>query len=201
MNYDGKRFLEKIGYSEGIVYDDKIYSPKEINEVVADYGLHDSYTNAYLSIADIVGYEYEWMNVTPNVFKSLDSFFDSNGDGYHSRSVGLLDYSTGELLAKLQDSYIDEPIKVSEIDKGKYIITSNGLHRYTVLRCHYLQECASAKDEFELKSLRDKYTIPVQLQALNYEKTYCNFLNSFSILMLAFALKLVIDMKQLVILF
>ena len=180
MKKCNKVFLQKLGYDEDIpILEAKIYSPVQINEIVADYGLHGSYQKGIMSIADIVGYEYGWRNIEPNIFKSLDSFFDRDGDGYHSRSVGLLDYSTDELLEVLKPSYYSEPIKVSEIDEGKYVVSGNGLHRFTVLKCHFLQDCLKANSEEELERLREKYTIPVSISHLSYEKTYSNFLNSF----------------------
>ena len=64
---------------------------------------------------------------------------------------------------------------VREIEDGKYIISSNGLHRFTVLRFHYLLDCM--KNEKSEEELREMYKIPVRLTSkTNFKKTYCNYL-------------------------
>jgi len=57
----------------------------------------------------------------------------------------MLDYSSEEIIEKLSSSFNDEPICVQEIDKGKYAISTNGMHRYSVLRAHYLLELQRVK--------------------------------------------------------
>ena len=66
-------------------------------------------------------------------------------------------------------------MKIREIEDGKYIVFGNGLHRFTVLRFHYLLDCM--KKEKSKDELRELYKIPVTIDSkTNYMKTYCNYL-------------------------
>lgn len=68
----------------------------------------------------------------------MGNFFGDKNDGYHTRSLGMLDYTSEEIVPKLQNSFEVEPMILDEVDDGKYCISTNGMHRYTILRIHYL---------------------------------------------------------------
>ena len=178
MNEDGKKFIEMLGIDLGSIDIEQqtILEPEDINVLTANYGVHSSRVTSLISIADIVGYEYRWRKSNPNLFESLSSFFDSKGDTYHSRSVKLLGFNSDTILSELERSFKQDPIVVEEMGDGKYVISTNGLHRYTVLRCHYLAEYSKASDENERKRIDKKYTIPVSLSKLDYKKTYSKYL-------------------------
>ena len=174
MNEDAVRFMEKNGFDPTILdgdLDDSfiLRKPQHLNDVLAkSTAFYDSEESVEISVADIYGYD---TCKGENIFESFEKYFESNGDTYHTRSIGLLDYSSDEIIKKIDRSFYSEPIKVAEVEKNKYVITVNGRHRFTVLRAHYLMELYKSiiPDEKELK---EKYKIPVKCERLNTLKTY-----------------------------
>ena len=153
-----------------------IYDTNEINSLVAKYGFYYDRENASISIGDIIGYEKS-INQSSNIFYSLGNYFDSSKDLYHARCVELLEYSSNDLLEVLKKSFIDHPIIVNEIPNNKYIINTNGFHRYTVLRAHFVNESYNMDiDSDEYAKIKKKYEIPLQLRKLDLTMTYCKFL-------------------------
>lgn len=153
-----------------------IYNPKEINSLISKYGFYYDRKEAFVSIGDIIGYEKN-INQSSNIFDSLNIYFDRSKDLYHSRCIELLEYSSNELLDVLKDSFIDEPIVINEMPNGKYVITTNGYHRYTILRAHFVNESVNMNiysDEYA--KIKKKYEIPLQLRKLDLTKTYCKLL-------------------------
>ena len=57
-------------------------------------------------------------------------------------------------------------MRVSENELGEMYISGNGLHRYKLLRLHYLNELLP--DGSNREELRKKYTIPVILRKTNH---------------------------------
>jgi hypothetical protein len=104
----------------------------------------------------------------------MGNFFGDIDDRYHTRSLGMLNYTSEEIVPKLQGSFFNEPMVLGEFDKDKYCIMYNGLHRYTILRIHYLLE--KMNNQISEEELNEKYTIPVNLEKIDYFKTYCNYL-------------------------
>lgn len=177
MNEDVRDFLNrnKIDADKMVTRYGIIRKPEEINYIVARYALRKPRKNDNISIADILGYDNSWRNTDPFIIKSMDSFFDRNGSGYQSRSIGLLDYTTENAMEKIDFTY--EKMVVDEMEKGQYTISTNGLHRYTVLRILYLSEWMNAKgDKEEIERLKRKYTIPVQVNEVDFFKTYSKYL-------------------------
>lgn len=178
MNADIERFFKKNGIEPmdlALIPIARTQAPDEINEIIANYGFRKPSERRNISIADIVGYDYNWMEVNPYIVYSLDSFFDSKGDGYHSRSVGLLDYTSNDVMDKVVFEH--EIIAVDEMGDNKYVISYNGLHRYTVLRVLYLNEVMHARGNNEkLAKLREKYTIPVSCRGVDLFKTYSKYM-------------------------
>lgn len=155
-----------------------ILNTEEIDCIVDKYGFDGKKQMSNISIADIIGYDTYGENGV-NIFYSFDNFFDQNGDGYHSRSCGLLDISSSNIIRTLNNSFTEEPIVVREIHDNQHLIYTNGLHRYTVLRTHFLNESFGLKkDTEEYESVRKKYTIPVISIKVDLIKTYCNYLLS-----------------------
>ena len=151
-----------------------IYSKTQCNDITSYYQIKKSREHCKISIADIIGCNNEWVNDEQrNILIFMKSYFDSNGDGYHQRSLGLLEYNNDEIIKKLESSFQYEPIILSDFDDDKYFVTNNGRHRYTILRLHYLLECMNGGD---LEQLKDKYTIPVIIEKTDFFKTYCNYL-------------------------
>lgn len=174
MNEDAVKFMEKNGFDPILLEADLdsafiLRKPQHLNDVLSkSTAFYNPAESMEISIADIYGYD---TCKGENIFESFEKYFESNGDTYHTRSIGLLDYSSDEIIKKIDRSFYSEPIKVAEVEKNKYVITVNGRHRFTVLRAHYLMELYKSiiPDEKELK---EKYKIPVKCERLNTLKTY-----------------------------
>jgi hypothetical protein len=121
-------------------------------------------------INDIVGQK---LGKTSNVLQSLDELFNEDACNYSRRSISMLNYTSENVIRNLKDSFQNEPITLSEINKGKYCIKDNGRHRCTLLKLHYLNELEKRKD---IISLKEKYTIPALVEELDIEKTYSKYL-------------------------
>lgn len=155
-----------------------IWRVEEIDKIVANYGFDEKKETDYMSIADIKGYDICGGNAK-NVFASFNELFDELGDTYHSRSCGLLNIPQKEIIDTLSSSFTREPIVVRQIHENDNVIYNNGLHRYTVLRAHFLSESNGLdKNSEEYKAVKQKYTIPVAKVKVDLIKTYSNYLLS-----------------------
>ena len=131
-----------------------------------------------VSIADIVGYNYQCINLGNNLLDNLSYFFDRKGDSYHSRSVSMLDIPQDQIINELDFSFKKEPVCLMEADKGVYVIGNNGLHRFHILKTHYLDELSKINPEnkIAIKKLREKYSFEANVSEIDYVKTYSAFL-------------------------
>lgn len=164
--------VEKLAYQK----DSHVWNMEEIDSLVANYGMNGKQYNGQISIADIIGYEACGVH-SPNLLYDLSEFFDRNGDGYHARSCGLLDIPSNMIMQRLEQSFENEPIVVRHIHGNNNIIYTNGLHRYTVLRVHFLNESYGLdKQSKEYQALREKYTLPAKIIPIDLLKTYSNYL-------------------------
>lgn len=164
--------VKKLAYQK----DSHIWNVEEIDNLVSNYGMDGNRQNGQISIADIIGYEVVGVN-SPNLLYDLSGFFDRTGDGYHRRSCDLLDISSDVIMQRLERSFETEPIIVRHIHGNNNIIYTNGLHRYTVLRVHFLNECYGInKESKEYQALREKYTLPAKIVHVDLLKTYSNYL-------------------------
>lgn len=177
MNKEFIEFIERNNIDINAIYEDlQIYNEKEINRLISDYKLEGDKIEATVSIADIIGYDYSWREQSNNLARNFGSFFGT-GSSYQSRSLGMLEYTSDEVVKKLEPSFDIEPIKVLELDNGRKVISVNGLHRYTLLRIHYINELHRVKgDKEKEEQIREKYKIPVKLAKVDLLKTYCHFL-------------------------
>lgn len=158
--------------------DTRLYSLKDIDYIVNSYLIRLDREPKQVSIADIVGYDYEFANTinTNDIFESFPNFFQTNGDSYHTRANAMLEYTGDNIVQGLLRSFKVEPIKIGATPKGKYIIDVNGLHRYTVLRSLYLIELSRlGEDKEAITELNSKYTIPVEASEIDYIKTYSHY--------------------------
>ena len=184
MNKTIQEFLEKnnIDYpalqQEGLL---KVKSASDVNYIIARNRIFkNSYKKTRISIADILGYEYKFQGLTGQDFiYNMSNFFDIEGSGYQARSISMLNYPTDEVVDKLKPSFSREPMKIIEADKGgKYVIGDNGLHRYHVLKAHFLKEmfALSLDDKEGYNALKEKYTFVVSLCELDFTKTYSSYI-------------------------
>ncbi len=176
------RYLKRNGVTREELeskVDTNLQSQIDIDWILDYYKITSSRALEMVSIADIVGYDYSWMPAkTSSLLDSYSNFFDDSeyADGYHSRSLSLLLYPIDTLLSHLQSSFQREPMKGAYASRGKYIITDNGLHRYTVLRTAYLVALMQTKTEEEREKLREKYRIPMEVRFIDFPKTYANYI-------------------------
>ena len=180
MNSENLNFFTNNGFSISDVsenVDTHIYSPMEVNKIVSDYGFQVGTSTRYVSIADIVGYDTSFHGNSSNIFDSMDYFFDKYGSSYQKRSTKMLEYSKDDIIEGLSNSFEIEPMALIETGEGTYTVFTNGLHRYTLLRALYLCEASKVQeDENTLNALKEKYTIPANVQEIDLDKTYCAFL-------------------------
>ena len=184
MNKIVEEFIEK----NGIDYDAlkqtgqlKVQSESDINYIIASNRIYkNSDEKIKISIADILGYNYNLRDLTgQDLLYNMSYFFDLNGSGYQTRSVSMLDYSSDEIMERLMASFDREPIRIVEADKGgKYVIGDNGLHRFHVLKSHFLKEMLSLKpDDIDgYETLKEKYTFNAMANELDFAKTYSTYL-------------------------
>lgn len=149
---------------------EKILEPQDVDSILEEKSITTEPESTSISIDDILGYNYPRKR---DLFESMSEFFDSTRDGYQSRSIDMLKYTTDNIMSGLARSFIVEPIKVKEINPGECFIDGNGMHRFTILRIMYLIEKSRGKNLDELKR---KYTIPVILSKVDKVKTYCAFI-------------------------
>ena len=161
----------------------KSFSLKDINELVSRYGIYAEKQFQEKSIADIIGAEvaiedYDKNNISNN----MKHFFTSKTPkypSYDSRANGMLEYSSDEIIDKLSFSFRKEPIVLAELENNQSVVTTNGMHRYHLLRIHYLNELSKIEKTPEnLQKLREKYTIQANVEKVDLLKTYSNFLIS-----------------------
>ena len=171
---DAKHVLDKT--------DDKLLSSETYNPIVAKYGIFYKPTTEEISIGDIIGFENDGQTLFSgrgeNVFEELSYLYgDDLNDEYKTRANGILMYSKEEILSRLAESFKSDPLRVKEVDFGKYSVDGNGKHRFTILKAIYLSELAeiNPNDQEGLAELKKKYTIPVTLSRMDVEKTYTNF--------------------------
>ncbi len=178
MNSDVEKFFNKLGInpdemiSNGIGY---IYTDMDINPVVGNEGLFLERRTENVCIANILGYRRNAS--ADNVFASLEKYFDRRSKGYSDRSLSMLHYSSEDIVEGLWRSFGIERIVVEELERDKFIISQNGLHRFSLLKIHYLCELQKIKDDpKKIWELNKKYTIPVDVNELDTIKSYCKYL-------------------------
>lgn len=182
MNKSNEEFLKRNGINPEEVskkVDCVIYSQDRLNPIISDYGFFRETGIGQVSVVDIIGdFSDSKCNSGKTIFETMDDRFDSEGDGYHSRSIGMLDYDKDNILNNLNYSFNFEPITVCETgEDGKYTIYTNGLHRFTVLKVFCLKELADADgDEQKIEEIKKKYTIPAKITEVDLEQTYCKYL-------------------------
>lgn len=162
-NIDLDRFL---AMPEAIVK-----TSEDINPILRRYKLSGDSKVCDISISNVIGHDYIRNN--QNILSTIPLFFDSHGDGYHTRSIEMLNFSSKEIVNKLKNSFSFEPIVIDEVDKGVYIISNNGLHRFTVMRLNYLLELMGKSKKEDIDK---KYTFKATVKQTDFFKTYCNYL-------------------------
>ncbi len=181
VSYDTARFLIR----NGITYEELeqtsnllVVSQEDIDPLLHRYRISKDEEKETVSIADVVGYSYDYMNNGNNLLKLFPKFFDSREtDGYHTRSLSMLDLTAENVMESLMPSFLEEPMKLADAPNGRYTINGNGMHRYSILRSLYLIEMSQANGNKEKEQeLYEKYKIPALVSPIDYVKTYANYI-------------------------
>lgn len=106
----------------------------------------------------------------------FDILFDKNGSNYQNRSIGMLKLTESNVLERLESSFEKEPIVTLALRNNLHLISDNGLHRFCVLRMIYLNEKNKMHNNSEISKLKDKFTIPIIENKVDYVKTFCSYL-------------------------
>lgn len=158
----------------------RVYDMNDINPIVSRYGIYKDPVYSEISISDIIGFvsgpdDYDKNSIANNLDLYF-SRFDSKIMSYSNRANGMLNYSKNNIISELYDSFRVEPIVVVKLENGKALVSENGMHRYHVLKLFYLDELSKINSDSDMKSLVEKYTIPVKEEKIDILKTYCNYL-------------------------
>ncbi len=175
MKLCNEAFLKKIAIKLNEI-DDRIYFVKDINYIFDKYGIQGDSQEELIYIENLVGFYNDDEITSTSLSETLDCFFDSTGDSYHSRAVEMLNYDEHNVIEGLNQSFKEEPIKTLKVDYDKHIILSNGMHRFMVLRILYLKAKSKCKTSEELNELNEKFIIPVNATVIDSVKTYCKYL-------------------------
>lgn len=161
-----------------------VYNIYNYYSIISRYIVYNDPIFTKKSIADIVGIMSEPTDYdNSNVANNLNLYFSKNTDkdvNYNNRADKMLDYYSDNIVSGLYESFNKEPIVITELENGGALISENGMHRYHLLRIHYLNELMNASSKSEIKELRNKYTIPVKMETIDLFKTYSNFLLGLS---------------------
>ena len=183
MNATNQKFIQSnqfdINGMRGQI-DCNLYPIKVINHVFGEfyYTFTKKSQETSACIGDIVGTLVGNFSTAVEIFDIMDDYFDKYGDGYHSRSVSLLELDRFRIVEQLNNSFTIEPIHCLKLGEGeKRVISINGMHRYTILRLWYLKELYEANGDIKkIEEIRKKYTIPVKSDELDVKKIYYAYL-------------------------
>ena len=167
--------IEKVNSFDGA----KIKRDFDINPILSRFVMYKkNKEEKKVSINDVVGYDYRFSNHDAIILNNLSDYFDRDGDGYHNRSVSMLDIPQGQIMSELSKSFKIEPICLVEVDKAVYNIGSNGLHRYHVIKTHFLNELSkiNPEDKVAIKRLKEKYSFEARISEIDYVKSYSAYL-------------------------
>ena len=157
-----------------------VYNMNDINPIITKYAIYNDPVYSKMSVADIIGAVSESDDYDKNnIVNNLDLYFSRNDQrivSYNNRSNGMLNYSKHNIVSGLYNSLRKEPIVVVKLDDGRALISTNGMHRYHLLRICYLDELSKTTNEQERQELNNKYTIPVKVETVDLIKTYSNYL-------------------------
>ena len=77
----------------------------------------------------------------------------------------------------LKTSFEYEPLYALNVENGKYLITTNGLHRFTVLRILYLKDFQEALgNPQKIEEVKEKYKIPMAISEIDSTKAYLEYM-------------------------
>lgn len=174
MYESNQKFLERLNITDTSSI--KIYREKDINPLACGWRVINHKGISDVPVSNILG-----SNLFPGQYntllQALDYYFK---DDNYFKKFSLLKSDVDSILERIKRSFKNEPICVTEIDEGKYVISVNGIHRYIILKLLYLSELGKASREEEVNLLNEKYTIPCDVDCVDLDISYAiYFLNSF----------------------
>ena len=179
MNNTIRNFLIQQGIDiTSDKFEEYIDTDFNFNRTISKYVIYKNTMSSQISIANVRGNAESYGESSlSGMAELLGDFFDENGSGYEYRSLGMLKYSSDEVVDQLRRSFITDPMYVNECGDNSYKIGQNGMHRYLILKFHYLKERLgiSPDNENAIKALDEKYTIDYQVKYIDYTKTYCAY--------------------------
>ena len=182
MNDDLRKFLDANGVddvNDFIQYmkENKI-CPIEQKIMFYELGFLDSRESEQknIPVSKIIGCSGSNLSIDKSIFGSFSNFFDSkNGDEYHTRGLKLLNVPIDEIMNVLQQSFDAQPIKTISIGDD-YYISSNGMHRFMLLKLCYYVELYQGK---KVQELDEKYRIKVVNEDINVFKIFKYYLGYY----------------------
>lgn len=179
MNTTIRNFLIQQGIDiTSDKFEEYIDTDFNFNRIISKYVIYKNTMSSQIPIANVRGNAESYGESSlSGIAELLGNFFNENGTGYESRSLGMLEYSSDEVVDQLRRSFTTDPMYVDECGDNSYKIGQNGMHRYHILKFHYLKERLGMppEDENAIKALNEKYTIDYQVKHIDYTKTYCAY--------------------------
>ena len=181
MNQTVIDFLEKNNVNvDDLLNDDRftVLSCKEINPILDKYCVTGQHVKTQVSIADILGYPRDLNGYSDNLIDNLPKLFNREESGYLSRSVGMLEMDRETCIKVMKEICKIDTFYLRKCEENKYIVVTNGMHRYHALRFHYLNELSQIdqSDPEQLKALHEKYKVDVKIEIPDFNKTYAYYI-------------------------
>ena len=149
-----------------------VYSPEDVNRIIKENYISQTggKENKRVSISDIIG-SYDQRSGSINILDIMSNYYRYDGDKFSSRDNDYLNFeSFEEAIKKLKD----KPIDVKEFDKGNYVVSDDGIHKFMILKMLYLNDYEKGK--VKAKMLKSDYLVPVTAEKPDLELTYSQFI-------------------------
>ena len=179
MNNTIKKFLESQGVdvnSQQFLNSAKL--DYDHNGIVKSHGIYKEEVPLKISVSKVRSGNDTFPETSlEGMAEALGCYFNENGSGYEKRSLGMLEYSSEEIVDQLESSFTTAPMSLYECGQDSYEIGYNGMHRYHILKFHYLKELLSIDydDKAAIEELDKKYSIEYMVRPVDYIKTYCAY--------------------------
>ena len=171
-----ENFFNRNKYNPNIKF--KIKTKEEINPILYFCCITGEREIKKVSVANILGFDYMCYNLENDLCKNMNYFFDEQGTGYQRRSIGMLEMNKDEFLDKMKRVCKEDTMCLIQCDNKKFVVSSNGLHRFNVLKIHYLSDLNNIDHlSFDaIKDLKKKYEFDMEVTRVDYVKTYSYFI-------------------------
>jgi len=148
--------------------DESLVEYERYNYPISRYAVYGPHQAKKVNVDDVLGIP-DYMLSSKSFIDNFTNIFSDYGDTYHTRANGMLTYSSDEVIERLGRSFKEEAMKFYQIG-DKYFVSGNGMHRFFLLKMHSLMSKFKKEDK--------QFVIPVDVQEMDYLKTYVNFIGS-----------------------